>query len=297
MIYALLSFAYAVVTPFEEVDCPIETDKARIFQSISTNQLGGYDSDLARYSKGEQFRNYAISTCFENYFSLYGKDFSIPINKKQKQEILEFLTSFRQQLMDPANPFVWERYEIAAHIYEILGYSPEFIGQLYLEASWTVRDTFVGYHQGLEGPEAVQSLLREGPKELLKNITPEQKKLLLFNLARVAHRGGYRAIRDDYLSRFALLDLSKEEQKSLSYVQEIAIPKEVYYQKKALEAFKKSLENPKLSKKTKIRSQYLYAELLRRLGAPKEARSYYDLVQRNSQDELLKKLSTFFLAE
>ena len=144
------------MNPPEEVECPLGKDQARVFTFSSQNQLGGYDSDLASYAKGEQFRTFAISTCYSNYFSLYGKDFSIKLTETQKEKAQKVIAHLRTKLLDPKNPLVWERYEIAAEIYRILGRPPHFIAQVYLEASWTVRDSFVGFHQGLNGPKSAQ---------------------------------------------------------------------------------------------------------------------------------------------
>ena len=86
---------------------------------------------------------------------------------------------------------MWERYRIAARLYADIGRSSWFLANLWLEASWTVRDSGVGYYEGLNGPEAALYLLNAGDAELAKGLPPAQEKAVRFNLARVAHRGGY----------------------------------------------------------------------------------------------------------
>ena len=129
MFVFLLAQLYAMF-PYEEVACPLGKDHARVFSLISQNQIGGYDSDLAAYAKGEQFRTFAISTCYENFFSLYGKDFQMTLNEEQQQTVLAVLEEAKKRLLDPKNPLLWERYEIAADIYRALGYADSFLHTL-----------------------------------------------------------------------------------------------------------------------------------------------------------------------
>jgi uncharacterized protein (DUF2225 family) len=298
MITALLFVAYAM-NPFEEVQCPLGDDYARVFAFTSQNQLGGYDSDLASYAKGEQFRTFAIATCYDSYFSLYGSDFSLTLTAEQTEKIQKSLIEAKKTLRDPKNPLIWERYEIAATMYRTLDYPPEFLAQIYLDASWTVRDSFVGFHQGLDGPKSAREILELGPKELEKSLSPEQRKLLVFNLARVAHRAGYPAQRDSYLTQFSLLEnLSDSDRNGLDYVRNIVIPKERYYQEKARVEFQNALKNPKsLSEKKQHHTRYLLADLHRRLGDPTTAKPLYEAVRSQGTDKLLIEMSDFFLQE
>ena len=295
MFIFLLAQLYAMF-PYEEVSCPIGDDHARIFSLISQNQMGGYDSDLASYSKGEQFRTFAISTCYENFFSLYGKDFTIELTDDQKKKIEGVLKQSKKRLLDPKNPLLWERYEIAADIYKSLEYNNGFLAQLYLEASWTVRDSFVGFHQGLEGPKAVEEVLNHGFSEIASQTDPDKKKLLIFNLARVAHRGGNETLRNQYLDMFtSLSNLTDRDKNSISYVQDYALKKERYYQEKALFFFASALKTDDLNPKEKNRILYLTADLHRRLGNHAEAIKRYKKVQVTGNDSRLHELSLFFI--
>lgn len=287
------------MNPFEEVECPLGKDHARVFSFSSQNQLGGYDSDLASYAKGEQFRTFAISTCYDNYFSLYGKDFSLTLTEEQKTKAQEIITRLRTKLMDPKNPLVWERYEIAAEMYRLLNRPPHFLAQVYLEASWTVRDSFVGFHQGLNGPKSAKELLDLAPKELQKTLSPEQKKMLVFNLARVAHRAGIPSLRDMYLNMFeALPNLSSSDKQGLKYIRNIAIPKERYYQEKAKTELLLAVQDMQhLSDVEKHHTRYLLADVHRRLGEPSLAKPLYEKVRSQSKDERLVDMSDFFLTQ
>ena len=299
MIFILTLHAQAM-NPFEEVECPLgKDDYARVFSFSSQNQLGGYDSDLASYSKGEQFRTFAISTCYDSYFSLYGTDFSISLTEEQKQKATAALDIAKKRLLDPQNPLLWERYEIAAEMYRILEYPPEFLAQIYLEASWTVRDSFVGFHSGLNGPKSAQEVLDMGAKEFVKPLLPDQKKLLIFNLARVAHRAGYPQIRDQYLFQYAALPtLTDVEKKGLNYVQTLALPKEKYYQEKARSELLLAVQSPSTEKQEKgMYTKYLLADLHRRLGDWVQAKPLYEEVRTQSTENRLVEMSEFFVLQ
>ena len=81
--------------------------------------------------------------------------------------LMPALSKVKKTLVDPDNPEVWERYVIAAHVYEALGRDDLDIAQIYLEASWTARDAAVGvYKGGINGPVAAKQILTVGATEL-----------------------------------------------------------------------------------------------------------------------------------
>ena len=102
------------------------------------------------------------------------------------------------------NPTPWERYEIAAEYYRWKGKPALFMGRLYLEAAWTARDKAVGIHPELKGPVVADQVLEQGAKELQKELTSEQRKMVTFNLARVAHRNAQFDKREQYLTAFLI---------------------------------------------------------------------------------------------
>ena len=79
MTWILMTLGVALATgvTHEEVACPYGEGKVRRYHKVSSNNLGGYDSDLARYSTRAQFREFAVSTCPSNYFSVLGKDLDL----------------------------------------------------------------------------------------------------------------------------------------------------------------------------------------------------------------------------
>jgi hypothetical protein len=299
MIALLIGTAFAVQIQVVEEVCPFGQDSVRVFSRVSENQLGGFDSDLASYSSGGQFRSYAISTCYENLFSVYGRDIPLEITAEQKAEIQTVLTSMTKRLEDPKEPQIWERYEIAAKVYESLDRSDFILARIYIEASWTARDTVVGFHQGLSGPQTISQVLHEGKKELDKDLDMEKKKVLLFNMARVSHRGGYSALRDQYLDEFEALPLSTDEKEASALFRKVSLEIEPYYQKLAIAHLEKALdpsESVSLTEEDKVLANYWLGDLNRRLGQEKRAHAAYQtVIQSPHKEERLQGFSTLFL--
>ncbi len=294
----ILSTAFATGVTHEEVACPHGEGQVRRYHKVSTNTLGGYDSDLASYSTRAQFREFAISTCPSSYFSALGKDLDMVLPPQKTAEIDQAIAASRSTWVNKDNPEVWERYDTAARIAEVLGRDPLTVAELYLQGSWTARDKAVGvYVGGLNGPQAAKEILDIGTKELAKDLTPEAKKLLRYNLARVAHRGGFIGARNAHLSAFlALPNLSAEERAAGQRMQYIVTIVEPALQARAITALKAALasegDEARLSK-----ARYQLADLQRRLGQEATAKRDFHLVTMSSgAPEELRDLAQFLLS-
>lgn len=255
--------------------CPIGKDTVRVFSKISGNTLGGWDADTATYSANGQWRTHKVATCGENLFSMFSDELpSFQPSADLAQRLNLALDAARREVADPANPQVWERYRIAARMYAEIGRTSLFMGDLWLEASWTVRDSGVGYYEGLQGPETTRGLLDRGAIELAKGLEPAQEKSVRFNLARVAHRGGYAAERDAHLAAFkAAGTMSPREDQAVTTL-EAAARLEAFYQKEAIGHFRAAMADTTLTPVEIARSVYLVGELSRRLGDLDGARKH-----------------------
>ena len=286
-LFLLLSSAVANATTveIEMVDCPLGEGSVKVYHLSSTSQRGGYDSDLASYASQGQFRTYAVSTCPENMFSLRGTDMAVDLGPVDQEKLEAVIDEETQRLADAENPTVWERYRIAARIYEFLGHSQLTLANLYLEASWTARDEAVGVYLGLNGPKDAASLLAGGDQELQKELSTEQRKVVLWNLARVAHRAGENTKRDGYVQEFRSLGaLTDAETQAVQVLNNVAHEIEPALQRLALAAFKKALEE-ELSPTERARAKYLEAELNRRLGNADVAAPLFVAVRDDTQTE------------
>ncbi len=265
ILLALVATALAVRVDHTTRPCPLDGSDVRVFTRVSDNRLGGWDSDLASYSDGDQWRRYAIATCPEDLFTVYGQDIDQPLTPAQARAVRQALEQARAGLPPVDDLEVWHRYELAAATYAALGRDDGFIGELYLRAAWTVRDEAVGFYAGLQGPVQARGLLDAGPAELAKPHDPATRRLLLYNLARVAYRGGYIEERDRYLQMFAEAGpVTEEERRALARFRE-AVELEPRYLRLARTHFVRWLESGAQGVEA-ARVRYIVADIDRRLG-------------------------------
>jgi tetratricopeptide (TPR) repeat protein len=296
----LLRAALATGVTHTEVPCPLDGTPVRQFRKVSGNTSGGYDSDLARYSTRGQFRTHAISTCPVDFLSLYGTDLNMDIPAPQQAQVLAVIQHARNQLTAPDDPEVWERYGIAAAVYRVLGHHPMALAQLYLEASWTARDVAVGvYIGGLDGPKAAAAILNAGAVELNKELTVPNRKTVLHNLARVAHRAGLSAQRDTFLRAYQDAGpMDDAEKRAIERFEQMAKQVEPTQQRLAITEFKAALNSDNITPKDVAKAHYLIADLSRRLGKLKEALSHYrQVLTVDEADPHLTEMARFFVAK
>ena len=277
MLILWISMALATDVTVRQASCPYGTGLVKIYDLQGANNKGGYDSDLARYATQGQFRTYAMSTCPDTMFSLYGEDMGGTIDPKSNAAIAAALAKVLTTLPNRTNPAVWDRYAIAAAMYRALGEPPEIVGDVYLEASWTARDEAVGVYVGLQGPKQADEELQKG-QAMLATVDAADRKKLLFNLARIAERAGRSATRDRYLDLFAKETLDARDQEALAKFRAVTRDAEPRLQDLAIAEYRKALAAGHLHGASEARVQYLLADLLRRRGAFAEAKTLYEKV-------------------
>ena len=256
------------VVPVDELPCPYDpSTRVRGFRMVLDNRVGGWDADTATYAKEGQWRSYRVATCEGSLFSVYQEDLQMTLDAKQRRAVEPALAAARAQLVDPSAPTVTERHQLALAVYAALGRPPLRLADGYLEASWTARDLAVGEATLLEGPAFTRRLLDLGALELQKPLTVAQQKTVRFNLARVAHRGGYAAERDAHLAAFeALGGLTDKERAALALMRRVSQELEPALQREALRFYEIAVKQGDLAPSEAARARYLIAELQRRLG-------------------------------
>ena len=206
------------------------------------------------------------------------------------RQILMQTEQLRKKFKDPNNPQIWERYWLAAENYRLLSEPPLFIANVYLTAIWSARDGIFGYHPGLNGPLVIDQLLEQASLELAKPLTTEQRKTLLFNLARVAHRGGYSQVRDNYIDAFSTLpELTPEEKESAEYFIHITREIEPLFQIK-LQALLTPVILSELNSEERAHAHYILGDIARRQGSLEQALVHYNAVL--SEEKAEEKIST-----
>lgn len=278
--------AFATRVKIETARCPLGEGPVKIYEKMVSNTLGGFDSDLAAYSSEGQFRQYAVSTCPDNLLSLYGPDMMKPLDASQQAAVQAALAELLPTMPPAESLQVWDRYVIAAASYRALGRSELDVAEVLLQGSWTARDVAVGVYRGLEGPIATRQLLDGGMAELQKGLTDDQRRTILFNLARIAHRGGHAAERDALLTRLEQTPgFDARERNAIGKMRTHAAI-EATLQDRAIAAFTEGLRAEGVDFDTKIRATYLLADLLRRRGRAREALPLYTRVMAESKAPL-----------
>lgn len=289
-----IGVAAAIQVGARDVPCPVGSGTARVYERLSNNAAGGHDSDLAGYSSGGQWREYRIATCTPSGFTLFGSDMRTPAPLAKVAALEAELTRVRSSLPKPDAPALWERYRIAAALYAVLGKDDVFLGDLFVEASWTARDAAVGFYAGLEGPLAARRLLTAGWEELKKPLSLTDRKRVLYNLARIAQRGGWSDERDGFLAAFeAAGTLSAGERVALDRFRALSHTVEPALQDEAIARYTAALRS-ELPHDEKVRVTYVLADLLRRRGRAREALPLYFLVANDAQaPEQLRGMALF----
>ncbi len=165
---------------------------------LSTNGLGGYDSDGCSYAKGQQPRTFGIATSPTTGFSAPVGSFPTKLTASQKKAVRAVLADFgsiETILALPASG----GYEIAAAIARVLGRSHFEVGELYLAGAWTVRDSIVGFFPGLQGAGDTWRKMKEVSKLAQQQTEDRARTRAMFDLARLSHRGGFFHERETFL--------------------------------------------------------------------------------------------------
>ncbi len=281
--WLLVAAAAAIQVTARDVPCPFGSGIARVYESLSADTSGGWDSDLAGYSSQGQFRAYALATCADNLYTVYGRDVGVGVLPEQRAAVEAALRGAVADVRVRAEPETWERYRIAGAVYRVLGKDAAFLGDLYIQASWVARDEAVGVYLGLHGPVEARALVDAGWAELRKPLSVADRKKVLYNLARVAHRGGWGDERDGFLAAFeAAGSLSPEEVTALARFRRVAHTVEPALQDQALGCYLDALRGP-LRADEKVRISYVTADLLRRRGREQEALTLYFLVANDTE--------------
>lgn len=291
--------ALATKVSWDIVPCPLDGTAAKVYTLHSQNTHGGFDSDLCVYSTQGQWRNYAIATCPGELYTVFGGDFEQVPEEKVLLALKAEAEKVQADYPDPDALEVWDRYAIAARFYRVMGKDHAFLGELYHQASWTVRDAVVDVYVGLEGPVAAKQLLDAGVAELQKELPPQDRIKLLHNLVRVAHRAGEYELRDSYFQQLlAIPELAGTQRIKVERMDQLAREVEPQFQDLALEEYLAYLRQPDLPRAELIRVTYLAGDLLRRRGRLREALPLYSLVA-TAEDapQQLRELALFLASE
>jgi tetratricopeptide (TPR) repeat protein len=283
-----------------ELPCPFGEGSVQVYSKLSSNRLGGWDSDLANYAVGGQWRTYAISTCASSLYSFPSE--AGPGKNLQSESSRQKLEALLQQAKTEfgKEPPVWDRYTIAIRILSLdANPEPSRLAKLALNAAWTARDEAVDVYKGLKGPEMAWGLIQKGNTELEKtSLDASTRKILLHNLARIAHRGGFIQARDNYLKAFeATPPLSPAEKQVLTRFRNLAEKVEPALLAKAAVYLDAQIAASSDSQ-SKSWAQYIRGDIARRAGETDKAKTHFRAVLASEKtDPQIRQLANWFLEQ
>jgi len=253
------------MTSVQLVD-PIDGHGFQVFVPTSSNGLGGFDSDGCNYAKGQQPRQFEVATSPTTLFSapIDGYREEIPDNKKGA--LAEMLLSLGRDVDNARTLSAADRYELAAAVARELGKDDFAVGEMYLQAAWTVRDTIVGFLPGVQGASDAWSKFVE-TVPLVKSVDNDRgKTIAFFDMARLAHRGGFVHERDDMLALSATvpevgLDAERKREEFARRVSD-----EARLLGKARDSFRAGLASKVGTPADRAGYRFLVGDLSRRLG-------------------------------
>ncbi len=255
----------------EDLRCPLDGHISTRDRVVATNVLGGMDSDFCPYSSSIQPREFEAVTCSLCLYSARVGRFEKKLPDLTRRALSAVLDPLRAQMGDPEALTPWQRFELAALVASVEGEDPYEIGRLYLEGAWTVRDRIVGFLPRITGPLEIWQTLNE--------LDPQQQALkdrvrwamALFDLHRAAHRGGFTERRDAY---FRTLDGQTDLPPEIFQRQEKVrdwLEIENRYLAKAAGQFQIAMARTDITPAQKAKAEYLFGDMLRRLGRLEEA--------------------------
>jgi hypothetical protein len=246
---------------------------------LSSNALGGYDSDGCTYARGEQARSSGVATSPTTLYSARAEAFARPLTPEQKESLLEMLSAAGADVDDARQLSPAARYSLAAAVGQQLGDPPFDLAELYLVGAWTVRDTIVGFLPGVRGAGDAWNKLQQ-VIALAETVTDDGARTrALFDLARLAHRGGFVHERDDFLNKLdsfpdaGLGAQEKREEFRRRVIQENAMLTQ------ALRLYREGLQARGADPADGAVARLMVADLSRRLGDFAEARDQAESVR------------------
>jgi hypothetical protein len=252
--------------PTESLVDPLDGHRFTVDVLASVNSLGGSDSDGCSYSSGLQIRNFSVATSPTTLYSARIEEWGVGVTEANKPDLLRTLTELGAEVDDAAKLQPAERYELAAAVAQQLGRDHFTLGDLFLHGAWTVRDRIVGFLPSVQGSGDAWQKLGE-LITLSRDVThPRGRTLALFDMARLAHRGGFIHERDSLLAQLDNVPDAGMGAKDKRTEFMLRVRAEERLLRRARDRYIEGIEQQSRSKAERMHYRFLAAELARRLG-------------------------------
>ncbi len=293
-----------------EAECPVCANQFKASRLMSTNNFGGYDSDLCPNAVGYSPLMDRVWGCPACNFCGYGDAFEEKLADARKAELKKWLAdNIKIENKKPENLYnaipAQTRYEVAARIAEMSKKPALEIGKLWLVAAWTCRHLGLIDVASAATPltetrhencktlfQALDSYLRKikpsGNRagDMLKTLTataaafnelkiPDSELVASYlMLARLFRSSGENQQAEKFIAMALAADKSGQIAREAEAIR-FSMKEEARFQAKAAEWLEKGLSQADLQGQDKAQMILTLAETYRRIGKHDQAEKYY----------------------
>jgi len=293
-----------------EAVCPVCANQFSASKLMSTNNLGGYDSDLCSNARGYSPLMSMIWGCPVCNFCGYSDEFEEKLSDTRKNELKSWLANdIKVEKKGPENRYdaipAQTRYEVAARIAEMSKKPALETGRLWLNAAWTCR------HLGLIDVASEAAPLTEISPEKCKTLfqalddnsrkikpsenragdmvkilaataarvdelqIPEAEQVAAYMmLAKLFRSSGENQQAENFIVRALAADKSGQIAREAEAIR-FSMKEEARFQAKAAEWLEKALTQAELQEQEKIELTLTLAETCRRIGDNDRAEKFF----------------------
>jgi hypothetical protein len=262
----------------KEFTCPVDETKFTGNALVSTDKLGGMDSDFCAWPKGTPALAYEVQVCPGCFYAARNEYFTQNIAEETRANLKTALDKWRKD--HPGVTKVEElepgrRWELAA-VCAIVRQAPApTVGNLWLRAAYATRqaagaDVRLGFSDPMSSFEILDSL-EEGLK---KEKDPKKLSDGLIQLAFGCHRAGDVKRRDATVKKLEAMKLDEAQAARLAALRK-AFDAEKLYQERTVACFREALSKELVKPEEAHIYLFIVADTTRRLGKEADAVKLY----------------------
>jgi len=265
----------------KEFTCPLDGTKFTGRVLVSTDKLGGMDSDFCSWPKGTPGLPYEVQVCPKCFYASRNEFFNDALPEAVKKSLETVLKKWRQDHAEAKTADELsggQRWELAAVSGIVKNDHPPLMGNLWLRAAWAARQAVMSdLHLALGDPMSSFEQLDAMEADLKEEKDPQKIIEETFRLVLGSQRAGDVKRRDAHLKKLEEMKLSQDETSRLAALKK-AFAAEALYQERAIASFNVALEKGLANPEERHVYLYLVADMTRRLGKNAEAVTLYKKV-------------------